>query len=137
MVQTETLRTGRKTGRATRGPTEMSYWLISRTADARMEVLTLYHDGEETLPVFSHEEEAKMFLQLGEAGDGWRTTESRAGGLISVLYGPCACVKRVALDPLPEMVAERTVGLVSLPRERFVERVVNGSRLVREPALAP
>ena len=32
MVQTETPRTGRKTGRATRRPTEMSYWLISRTA---------------------------------------------------------------------------------------------------------
>ena len=39
-----------------------------------------------------------------------------------MLYGrSCADVKEVALDPLPEMVTERTVGLVSLLRERFIQ----------------
>ncbi|WP_166179179.1 hypothetical protein [Rubrobacter tropicus] len=131
MVQTETPRTGRKTGRATRRPTETSYWLISRIADARMEVHTLYHDGEETLPVFSHAEEAEMFLRLGQAGDEWRVTEIRAGGLISVLYGPCACVKEVALDPLPEMVARGTVGLVTFARDRFMDHLASARRRSR------
>jgi len=34
-------------------------------------------------------------------------------------------VKHVALDPLPEMVIERTLGLVSLSRERFLELVLS------------
>ena len=51
--------------------------------------------------------------------------ESTAGELISVLYGSCGSVKRVALDPLPEMLLERTVGLVSLSRERFVDLVLS------------
>jgi hypothetical protein len=41
-----------------------------------------------------------------------------------MLYGPCADVERVALDPLPEMVLERTVGLVSMSRKRFVDFVL-------------
>ena len=44
-----------------------------------------------------------------------------------MLYGPCAEVKEVALDPLPEMVAESTVSLVSLPRERFIEQSLRWS----------
>ena len=43
------------------------------------------------------------------------------GELVSVLYGPCAGVKKVALDPLPpEVGGEEMIGLVSLSRERFV-----------------
>jgi len=85
--------------------------------------------GEEALPVFSHEEEAEMFLRLGRVGfEGWQARESTAGELISVLYGPCAGVKRVVLDPLPEMIAEWTVGLVSLSRERFVDLVLSRER---------
>jgi hypothetical protein len=37
-----------------------------------------------------------------------------------VLYGPCAGVRKVALDASPEMVVEGTVGLVSLLRESFL-----------------
>jgi hypothetical protein len=97
------------------------YWLIAKSENSRVEVLTLDRDGEEMLPVFSYEEEGEMFLRLRGVDDGWRIRESRIGELISLLYGPCAGVKEVALDPLPEMVAERTVGLVSLDRERFIE----------------
>ncbi len=42
-----------------------------------------------------------------------------------MLYDPCMGVKHVALDPLPEMVAERTLGLVSLSRERFLELMLS------------
>ena len=50
--------------------------------------------------------------------------ESGAGEIVSVLYGPCASARSVVLDPLPEMVAEEAVGLVSLSRKRFVEQLV-------------
>ena len=56
--------------------------------------------GEEALPVFSFEDKAKMFLELG-ALDGWRVRVTTAGELTSVLFGPCVGVCRVALDPLP------------------------------------
>ena len=86
-----------------------------------MEALTLHTDGtQETLPVFSSEEEAEIFLRFGGVTGGWRVRESSAEELVSVLYGPCAGVKKVALDPSPEMVNEGTVGLVSLLRESFL-----------------
>lgn len=107
-----------------------TYWLITRNDNGRLEVLTTgLASGEEAVPVFSHEEEAGMFFGLGQVGfGGWQARESTAGELISALYGPCARVERVALDPLPEMVAERTVGLVSLSRERFVDLVLSRER---------
>jgi hypothetical protein len=104
-----------------------AYWLIARNENGRLKVLTSdLAGGEETLPVFSHEEEAEMFLKLREVGfDGWRARESTAGELISVLYGPCASVELAALDPLPKMFAQRTLGLVSLSRERFMDLVLS------------
>ena len=104
-----------------------TYWLIARNENSRLEVLaTGLADTEKAIPVFSHEEEAELFLGLWEVGvGGWQARESSAGEIISVLCGPCASVERVALDPLPEMLLERTVGLVSLSRERFVDLVLS------------
>ena len=69
---------------------------------------------EEALMVFSFEEEVKMFLRFGKVdGDGWRMRESGAGELVSVLSGPCQDVERVALDPMPEMLAEKVAGTVA------------------------
>ncbi len=104
----------------------LSYWLLVRNENGGLEVrATDFAGGEEALLVFSHKEEAEMFLRLGQAGsDGWQARESTAGELISVLYGLCAGVERVALDPLPDMLVERTIGLVSLSRERFVDFVL-------------
>ena len=115
---------GRAPGRQPGSP----YWLIARNENGWLEVLATgpLAGAKEALPVFSHREEAEMFLRLWEVGfDGWQARESTPGELISVLYGPCASVERVALDPLPEMVAQRTVGLVSLSRERFVDLVLS------------
>ena len=109
-----------------------AYWLVARNENGRLEVLdTSFASTKEALPVFSHEEEAELFLRLWEVeGEGWQIRESTAGEIISVLYDPCVgdpCVgaKHVALDPLPEMVIERTLGLVSLSRERFLELVLS------------
>ena len=90
-----------------------------------MGVLTLDPGGAgETLPIFSFEEEAGAFLQFAEMGTGWRTRMTTAGELISLLYGPCAGVERVALDPLPVFDGETMMDLVSLLRERFVRILV-------------
>jgi hypothetical protein len=117
-------------GRAPGRQPGLVYWLIARNDNRRLEVLTTGESGsEEALPVFSHEEEAEMFLRLGLVTfEGWQVRESTVGELISVLYGPCAGVECVALDPLPEMLAERTVELVSLSRERFVDLVLSRKR---------
>lgn len=45
-----------------------------------------------------------------------------------MLYGPCASVERVILDPLPEILVDRAVGLVGLSRERFVDFVLSRER---------
>lgn len=107
------------------GPT---CWLIAKNENGRVEVLTVDRGGEQALPVFGHEEEAEMFLSIGGAGDGWRVRESTAGELVSVLYGPCADVGPVVLDPLPEMLDEKMVGLVSLDRERLLDLVLGRGR---------
>jgi len=65
-----------------------------------------------------------MFLRLGGYDCGaWRARESSAGELVSVLCGPCKDVKGVALDPLPEMLKDGTVGLVGIGRESFLGQI--------------
>jgi hypothetical protein len=105
------------------------YWLIVRNENLRMEILTIgLSSGEEALPIFSYEDEADMFLGVGEFAGSWQARKTMTGELISVLYGPCALVKKVVLDPLPEMVADRTVGLLSLGRDRFVDHILARER---------
>jgi len=45
-----------------------------------------------------------------------------------MFFGPCMSVKEVALAPLPEMLVDGTVGLVSLDRERFIRRLLTRRR---------
>ncbi len=106
-------------------PDPVSYWLIAEKRNNSIEALTTHTDDEqETLPVFSSEEEAEIILRFGGVPGGWRARESSVGELVSVLSGPCAGVKKVALDPSPEMVVEGTVGLVSLLRESFMNLIM-------------
>jgi hypothetical protein len=97
------------------------FWLIVRHDVCRMEVLTTgLPSGEEALPVFSFEDEARMFLELATS-DCWRVRETTAGELISLLLGLCAGVDRVVLDPLPGQFAQALADLVSMRREDFIE----------------
>ena len=81
-------------------------------------------EGGRALPVFSFREEAEMFLCLGgHGGDGWRAMQSGAAEILSLLRGACADVRSVALDPLPGMAADGTVGLVALSRKRFLANI--------------
>ncbi len=101
-----------------------TYWLIAKDQSDRVEVLTIEFGSGRALPVFSFAEEAELFLGLGGVGQDWWVRESGAGEIVSVLYGPCAGVRSVVLDPLPEMVADGAVDLVRLSRKRFVEHLV-------------
>jgi hypothetical protein len=106
-------------------PDPVSYWLIAEKQNDSIEVLTIRTDDEqETLPVFSSEEEAEIILRFGGVAGGWRARESGAGELVSMLSGPCAGVKKVALDPSPGMIVEGAVGLVSLLRESFMNLIM-------------
>ena len=73
----------RATGRATGRAPGSTYWLIARNETSRLEVLaTGLVDAEKAMPVFSHEEEAELFLGLWEVGvGGWQARESSAGRL--------------------------------------------------------
>ena len=111
-------------GPARRPPTPRR-WLIARDGNGRLEPLCLRAGAARVLPVFSFEEEAEMFLNLGGYdGDGWRVRESYTGELVSVLCGPCIDVKGVALDPLAEMLKDETIGLVGVGRRRFLRQLM-------------
>jgi hypothetical protein len=100
-------------------------WLITKHENDRTEVFTIYPDSvRETLPIFSYEEEAEMFLWFGAPEASWRTRETTAGELVSLLCGPCADVGKVALDPLPLFGDAAMAGLVSLLREDFVRNLM-------------
>jgi hypothetical protein len=112
------------------------YWIIAKNANeafGQLEVLTVDLDGAgEALPVFSFEEEAEMFHWLQTTEDGWKVREITPGQLVSILYGPCADVGRVMLDPLPEIGALMQISLVGMDRGDFVESVM-GARSLDTP----
>jgi hypothetical protein len=115
----------RTTEHAPRLSGPVSYWLIAEKRSNRIEALTIRTgDGQETLPVFSSGEEAGIFLRFGGVTGGRRARESNAGELVWMLSGPYVGVKKVALDPSPEMVVEGALGLVSLLRESFMNLIM-------------
>jgi hypothetical protein len=112
------------------------YWVIAKDAKdgvGQLELLTVDLDGTgEALPVFSFEEEAEMFLWLQTTEDGREVRETTPGQLVSILYGPCADVGRVMLDPLPEIGARMQISLLGMDRNDFVESVM-GARSLDTP----
>jgi hypothetical protein len=103
-----------------------TFWLVVRHEKRQMQVLIVGCSGEQAMPVFSGNGEAEMFVWLeGAFEDGWRVRETSAGELVSILYGPCAGVGRVALDPSPEMVGINAVSLVRVTRERFLSWILD------------
>jgi len=106
-----------------------TWWLIAKNGDAGLEVFGFERGGGGALPVFGFEEEAAMFVRLGDlAGEGWRVRESAPGELVSVLFGPCSDARSVALDPLPASVADGMLGPMNVDRERFLELLVDRRR---------
>ncbi len=114
-------------GGPARGPSSR-YWLIAKNEYGRMEALTIDLDGQEAMPIFSFKEEAEMFIRF-EAWDGWWVREISAGELASLLFGPYSCVKKVALDPLPEICDEGMTRLVSVSRKDFARTLLSDRRV--------
>jgi hypothetical protein len=118
---------------ASRQARTQRYWVIAKDGFGQLEVLTVDLDGTgEALPVFSFEEEAEMFLWLQRTEDGQDVRETTPGQLVSILYGPCADVGRVMLDPLPEIGARMQISLLGMDRNDFVESVM-GARSLDKP----
>jgi hypothetical protein len=109
--------------RTSRRKLQPAYWLIEKIEDDSMEVLTVdVQGGQQALSIFSHREEAEMFLWLERLTDSWRARRSEGREIARVLSDSRARIGFVVLDPLPEMVAEKTGSLVSLPQEHFTDR---------------
>jgi hypothetical protein len=106
------------------------YWVIAKDGSGWPDLLTVDLNGTgEALPVFSFEQEAEMFLWLQTTGDGREVTETTPGQLVWILYGPCADVGRVMLDPVPEIGARMQNSLLGMDRNDFVESVMGARRL--------
>jgi hypothetical protein len=127
-VNGASIREGTETARGvSRRAGTQRYWVIAKDGFGQLEVLTVDLDGTgEALPVFSFEEEAEMFLWLQTTEDGREVRETTPEQLVSILYGPCADVGRVMLDPLPEIGARMQNSLLGMDRYDFVESVLRG-----------
>lgn len=98
-----------------------AYWLIVKHENGRMRTLvTGARSDDQAMPVFSFEEEARLFLWLEKPGTDWQARESTAREVISVLSDLCSVVNKVALDPLPGSLGEQMNVLMSLRRDAFV-----------------
>ena len=70
-----------------------------------------------------------MFSWLKRTEDRQEVRETTPGQLVSILYGPCANVGRVMLDPLPEIGASMQIRPLSMDRRDFVESVMRARSL--------
>jgi hypothetical protein len=115
-------------------------WIITRDEDGRMEALIIGpHLDDSFLALFSYAEEAEAFVCLlgdDEKQKGWRSEQTTAAELVSVLLGPCAHVKGVALDPLPLEQSREMLPLVSMSRDLFLQYLLEERRGAAEE-LAP
>jgi hypothetical protein len=107
-----------------RGRSE-AWWMISREGAGGVEPLALGHPSTRALALFGFAEEAELYLCLaGIESDGWGVRESGPGEVASMLFGPCAGVKLVALDPLPGMAPDGGLGSVCTEKSRFLARLL-------------
>src|SRR5215207_6311534 len=115
-----------------RDVTRRPLWIITSYENNRMDMLTIDPDLDGGfLAVFSFEEEAEAFLCLlgdDEKKKGWHSEQTAAGELVSVLLGPCANVKGVALDPLPLPLGRAMLPLVSMNRDSFLHYLLEDRR---------
>lgn len=106
-----------------------TFWLITKIEAGRMGVLTTDLAGRgPALPVFSFAEEAAMYLDLGPGRGRWRVRETAVGELVSMLFGPCAGVGRVLLDPVPNLGGRVLSELFGVEKGDFVEYLLGTAR---------
>ncbi len=82
--------------------------------------------GEGVLPVFSFEEEARLYLWVERLEDRCHVEEVESKRLASVLSGACSRFEWVALDPMGERWVREANQLVCMSRERFLSLLSHG-----------
>lgn len=108
-------------------PKALSPYVLVRRGTCGLELLRVsLKSGEEVLPVFSSEEAARRFLLSGALGERWRVRECSTGELISLLFGPCANVEQILLNPLPEPLTLKDELANPLYRESFITSLLGG-----------
>jgi hypothetical protein len=102
--------------------TVLAFWVMLE-GDARGLPLTVFlPDGKEAIALFSGEEEARMFCYLcgEERGANWRVREISADEVLWLLYRAGQSIRRLALDPFPEVVpGGGSLKTSTLSMERF------------------
>ena len=112
-----------------------SYWLIYRRESDRTTVLTLDVGGEDAVPIFSFEEEARLFWIFEAPGAEWHVRETTLEETHVLLLALRTQATTVVLDPLPAILGLETNLLLSLSREDFTRRLHSG-RLAASPKYA-
>jgi hypothetical protein len=122
---------GRIQNKSSRGLRRRPLWIIVSNHNNQVDAFTLDPDSDGgLLAVFSFKEEAEAFLSLLEDDQkrDWRSRQTTAGELVSILLGPCAGVRGVALDPLPLLLSRAMLRFVSVNKERFVQELLGEHR---------
>ena len=112
--------------RACRTSTVRTFWVVLEGGTWTAPFTVSLPEGKEAISLFSAEEEAKMFCHLSKHGKKGSIRQITAGGVLSLLYGPWAEAKHVALDPLPEILSGGLLGLSTLDREHFAQSFAGG-----------
>src|SRR5688500_16822874 len=84
---------------ARRTSTVQAFWVVLECDTWRAPFTVLLPEGKEAIALFSAEEEARMFCHLSKQGAKGSVRQTTAGGVLSLLYGPWAVARHVALDP--------------------------------------
>jgi hypothetical protein len=113
--------------RARRTSTVQAFWVVLEGGTWTAPFTVLLPEGREAIALFSAEDEARMFCHLSKQGakEG-NVRQTTAGGVLSLLYGPWAVARHVALDPFPESLGGRLLGLLTLDREHFARSFAGG-----------
>ena len=113
--------------RAHRTSTVQAFWVVLEGGTWTAPFTVLLPEGREAIALFSAEDEARMFCHLSKQGakEG-NVRQTTAGGVLSLLYGPWAVARHVALDPFPESLGGRLLGLLTLDREHFARSFAGG-----------
>jgi hypothetical protein len=112
--------------RARQTSTVHSFWVVLEGGTWTAPFTVLVPEGKEAIALFSAEEEARMFCHLSKQGAKGSIRQTTTGGVLSLLYGPWAVARHVALDPLPEILGGGLLGLLALGREHFAQSFAGG-----------
>lgn len=108
--------------RARRTSTVHAFWILLEGSARRLPLTVFLSDGTEAMALFSGEEEARMFCHFCKEGASANIRQTTASEVFSLLDCPWCAAKHVALDPFPEILGGRLMGLLTLDRADFARR---------------